>query len=490
MSATAQPSPTPRYIPKLFLAPRSGTRARSLLERLAGLYRLYGYGRSNMTEMVRIETERAALVLTAVFLFDIWGWSLVWNAIFHRGALEIDHRTLWAVTIGIIFAIVVISFEQGIITMDWTVTESRQRRRIKWAFVFRVLSVGASAFATAQPLELLIFSNDIEARVHEELAWEEVISRALKSNGLNKEYTMAPDTLSAEQKRIVDERQKVLGEANQKYDQAQVTLQTHQDESGNLQQVIPTLVKTENQTLAREQEPGLTPEEHQQREKEHTDALRKLRRARDRIEALKGIISADKTAAYVAQQEADRAQKEYVEAGGRLEDHQKATEQEIKHLQDWVSKVMNSKPSDLPLRDGDYEFTGRPYSFAEQSRVLSDILHARPIQRHNLLSISAADLKKQLLIDDPREADRATEEDRRATASSARMLYIAFFIVSLFVPCLGMLFKLTIHSDLAKYYSASWQASVGHPEAMQTVQTFSRSHASREGSTAYDYSGD
>src|SRR2546423_2641520 len=104
---TAAPEPR-EPIPALYLVTRFRTLSRSLLERIAHLYRLYSYGDHGLTLLVRAEIERAALALTAVFLFDFAAWTLIWNAVFHRGGFILDRMSVLAASFGLLFAIIVV----------------------------------------------------------------------------------------------------------------------------------------------------------------------------------------------------------------------------------------------------------------------------------------------------------------------------------------------------------------------------------------------
>lgn len=535
MSLAPQKLSVPARAPSLFLAPRPDGRPRTLLERLAMLYRLYSYGRANISNIVRIETERAALALSVVFLFDLFAWSLVWNAVFHRGVFAFTFKTCLAILMGLIFALIVLSFEQGFITMDGT-GPLVERRRNWGAAGLRIVAVIASAYVTAQPLELLVFANDIDKRVHEERVWETIISETLNYTQLKNEINSgnveaqtanvrtqaAPDQpaavntgQAAEQPSPVNssaagpsgagqpaenitDLQRAVRERNQKkqaeqkarddLNEAKAALKEHQDQLEGLRKSLRKAAqeaKRKKDDLDKAKSAPESPAAIADAEEAYKKAVGQVSAINASITRTEGAARSDEHRVNVRAPAVDDAHRDVQDADKAVNDRRQELNHKLEALQKWVTRLANSlpsekefpqeddksKPSENEFLQAGYKFKQLPYSFNEQRRVLDDIRYARPIQRHNLLSIQDKNvLSRDLQIGDPKEIDINTQAEREASAVTARWLYWSFFVAALFVPSMGLIFKMTIHRQLKQYYSLIWQASVGHPEAMQAIQ--------------------
>src|SRR5258706_9778801 len=159
---------SPRERPAIYVVAGRERSSRSIFERLAALYRLYPYGESGLSTVVRAEIERGAMTLTIVFLFDLCAWTLIWNTVFHRGELVADGLTLSALASAGLFPVIVLSFDQGVITMDWR-TRGVSAWMKRWVTIAPRLRVGAAcALATPAAAVTLAFSPDLGERGEQE----------------------------------------------------------------------------------------------------------------------------------------------------------------------------------------------------------------------------------------------------------------------------------------------------------------------------------
>lgn len=476
---------------KLFLVARDEEmESQSLLDRLARLYRLYSYGGSGVTTLVRAEMERAAMALTGVFLFDFAAWTLIWNAVFHRGEFVVDRVTLLAVALGVLFAVIVVSFEQGVLTTDWSVPGARARAKRWMTLLLRLAVVGASALATSQVIDVMIFASDIADRVHQERVWEEIASRALEFQRLQDAAQGKGDAAIYWNER--DKKQEVLQGTMREQGQLNQRLTSTRQTAASVRSNLPTLQQRVNETqrqarqaraaldevarvhgvrTAAEQRghPDVGPayRDWEQSAQQAAAARSALNGATSRLQALDQQIGSltDQVAGIqplIAAQTEDRDNSRQ-----NWDKFQTATTERRDVLQRWITRVANSAADDKVITEDAYSYRERPYSFAEQLRVLDDLLNARPAQRHNLLSIRPETLNQVLNMDDPRRQDDAFKEDRKNRAAVLRRLYRGLFVLAIFVPCMGVLFKLTMHPQLTAYYSAERQARSGNLEAMQ-----------------------
>ena len=477
-------------IPALYLVTRFRTFSRSLLERIAHLYRLYSYGDHGLTLLVRAEIERAALALTAVFLFDFAAWTLIWNAVFHRGEFIVDRMSVLAASFGLLFAIIVVSFEQGVMTTDWTEPGLRPALKRWGTLVLRLFVIGASAYATSQSIEVMVFSHDIADRVHQERVWEEVVSRALQFQKMEESLQGRGDAAIFSTR--INEAQQSLESAVQNASEIGQQLASAQFSLKSRQQALPELRKAQTEAQKQLRLAKFALDEAAQRNNAHTPQQQRETPqmvpvyqdwATKQGQAEAARLNVVGTEKHIKDLEVQIAQLAAKQAGMqplinlRKEEHtnqeeqwkefRSATSQRRDALQHWITLVANSSPDQKKFSEGDYSYEERPYSFAEQLRVLNDLQQARAPQRHNVLSIRQDILQTMLGLEDPSRQDQAEADNRRARSVVVRRLYLGLFVLAIFVPSMGILFKLTMHPQLTAYYSAANQARNGNLEAMQ-----------------------
>jgi hypothetical protein len=160
-------------MPNLYLAPLRQYVLNGLLGRLARAYGLDVYGTGNLTRRAAIEMKYAALLLTVSFLFNLLGYTLLWNAVFHSGTLGIGWFTALALIAGLIFSLLTLVYERQFLTADY----STPARTYFLAVIIRLAIIASSGFIISQPLQLIVLRNPIQLRVHEESVRAEVFSK-------------------------------------------------------------------------------------------------------------------------------------------------------------------------------------------------------------------------------------------------------------------------------------------------------------------------
>jgi DNA repair exonuclease SbcCD ATPase subunit len=397
-----------------------------------------------------------------------------------------------------------------------------ERRRNWGAAGLRIVAVIASAYVTAQPLELLVFANDIDKRVHEERVWETIISETLSYTQLKNEINSgnvevqpadggpqavpeqsaaAKPAETADKPPVVNssdagpaaagrpaenitDLQRLISERNQRKEQEQKARSalneataTLKGDQGRLEDLRKKEARAEQEARNRKNELDRvksapeSPAALADAEEAYQKAVKQVAAINASITRTEAAISSDEHRKNVLAPTVDNLHQDLQDAEKAVSDRRQELNHKLEALQQWVTRLANSLPSEREFEQGNYRFKQLPYSFNEQRRVLDDIRYARPIQRHNLLSIQDKNvLSHDLQIGDPAEADMNTQSEREASAVTARWLYWSFFVAALFVPSMGLIFKMTIHRQLKQYYSLIWQASVGHPEAMQAIQ--------------------
>lgn len=477
---------------RLFLVNRRAREPRSPLERLARFFRLYSYGDNGVGTLVSIEIERAALALTIVFVFDLFAWTLIWNSVFYRGDLKVGALTLAALCAGLAFAAIVLSFEQGVVTTDWTHGGWGANVKRTVTLLLRIGVVAASAFATSQALELLVFSHDIATRAHEELVWEEVVLRArnyqdlveaAQGKGEGEQYvtdvSIANDAAvtAAANKAATDEQLKrVQSDIASAITSLPEKRRRAADLRGDERQARARLENAArslgvNTPAERRRNPALAvPQGEYDRAAQRAAAAdRDIENTNARIDRLRGVESELKTRAAREGAVVQNTGAVVSGANTKLDQFRDRIASERKRIQNWINRVSKSMPDDELHEGDDLVFRDRPYSFRERLRVLDDLRNARPPQRRNLLAVDGKTLAETFRVGDPKARDEAEAGNRAVDAAVVNRMYWVLFVVSLFVPCMGVLAKLTMHRRLTDYYSAAWQARNGSFEAMHSI---------------------
>lgn len=161
-----------RRVPLILNSGSTAVASDGLLMRLARHYQLDIFGGSPLlVGPASTQMGYAALALTVVALFEFSAWTLLFNTVFNAGAWKLYLPTLLAAGFaGSLVAAIIMIFEITFVTLD-----SSSTRSLVLGGSVRVLLILLSAFVTAQPVEILLFHQDIEKRLHEEAVLEEAV---------------------------------------------------------------------------------------------------------------------------------------------------------------------------------------------------------------------------------------------------------------------------------------------------------------------------
>jgi hypothetical protein len=155
------------------------------------IFRLKPFG-DPLDPMAQNSLYFAAGLMTAIFILEFVGWSLLLNEVLNAGVLRWSWYSVAAVYFGLLFGFAIVALEQAILTADTT----RGWGKLKATIWIRIVLIGASAIITTQPYELLFFSSEVKDRVHQESIRAEMVLRYPDYRRLN--YSLAqPNTLPA-----------------------------------------------------------------------------------------------------------------------------------------------------------------------------------------------------------------------------------------------------------------------------------------------------
>lgn len=171
--------PAGRPFGTVYLRPAASVGPRRRLSWLARVMGLEHYSAALMTRKVRVELPILAAMLVATFFFELIAWSFLFNGIFVGDMYSLDgFGTTAALSLGLLFALVVLFFERQVITADTWRMDRKDRRRAQRT---RVLTIAAAGFIVAHAVDLLAFRVPVERLLHEEAVYDEAqrLSREL-----------------------------------------------------------------------------------------------------------------------------------------------------------------------------------------------------------------------------------------------------------------------------------------------------------------------
>jgi hypothetical protein len=430
------------------------------------------YGTTTLSGAARIHMNAAAVVLMVVFAFDVVTWCLLFYFIVSAGSLDEMHFGRLSVSLlGILPALIIFIYERSILTADL----SRGWGQRAPAMLGRTLLIGAAAWATAQPVELIAFGRTIDRRIHEEQVREAVVARytdlsdQLQVRGpvhlraaAGKQAESRIESLNSDRKSLGDKAYLEQLEANA------LTLKLTEAE-----QQRATLKKIWDNARS-----GLGIAQRQHDAAPTADSEAQLREAQQKATAAEGRFDAatnhrrtisakmneQKKKADLTREQERRATEEYqqerntVVTGAAAEQAQN----DVQALQAWVTELRALQPGETYHALGSTsQLRFRDYTFLEKLRVIDDIRVAQPPRWPPVSAEMRRVLEKEYGLFD--HTDPAV---RQADARNATRTYWAIFAVAMIVPFMSLLFKLTMPEDLALYYSRNWQARCGHPWAM------------------------
>lgn len=486
---TNDSAPRTQSTPNLYLAPTRGEQLDGLLGRLARIYGLDTYGDSLLSRPAINYMKAASVVLTVIFLFDLFAWTLLWNATFHGGLGEIDLLTLLAFAAGALFAITTIIWEQQFFTAD----TAGGIRRIWKAVALRAGIIVMAALITSQPFELLIFNGSINDRIHEEGVRFEAGARLSELASLKEEESLK----SAEHQLIVGDFTKAEDSkrrATEDFERRQAELKLKRSE----------LDRANAAAQANSAAAG----------RASTDKLRALyqqraRNARAAADRIGGEIRGLETDVQVSIQREKSAGEQLTTAKGGVQAILDRAALGKKRLRRWVEKIQKSRPGEeLVKEDADFVPQGQtawtysdpPYNFFQRLRIIEDLKAGRParwkdngLERRELISFykikdnnpdeeEASETARLAALNEnpqlsPSEVEKAGAQGAKEARAAARRLeeeanlftftYWAWFALAMFIPVMVLGMKLfLLPQALKEYYSTDSQRKGGNYEAL------------------------
>jgi hypothetical protein len=476
-------SDQPEERPPFFLRAEAGAPDPIEIPWLVRLLGLAIWGRHLMTTPAVHRLRVSATVLVIVTTYEWIAWSVLFNVIVNGSPLALSLATPLAMAFGALFAAGVLVFEQGILTSD-----SSLRQRV--AFVARLVLIGLSALATALPLELLVFNEEINSRLKEEglrrealfqydklddmqaTSPEAVLAR-VESRAVVRQYEAAQERLLEDIALIAEQRDAAATDRTLAQRDLNTALQRQKIVG---EQVAAARSRLENAKDA---------EEKKRAEAEVASAERELRRLSTRMDALRQVISGrtqqatDRSATVSEKQTQVQELEEKIRAARQAaEDEERRANQQVgakrRAIRDWLEKIQQSEAGEQlrwePGEGGGELRDFNPYraGFVHRSLILEDLTTGRPPRWPEVSEKKRSGAAALIGLEGTEEA--LGEERRAEDAWHFTVMYWRTFVVALFLPLLSILTKMfLLGEELGAYYSTRAQAAERNLEALRLV---------------------
>ena len=489
--AWEDPPPRPRFeAPVLSFEPGPEEPHRSLLMIVVRALKLDVWGWWGLNRRAAIEMESAEVMLLAVYAFELMAWGLLFNVIIHGSTWEVSPLSWIAVVVALLFATVIFIFEKSFVTADFSTGTSSKVA----GYFIRLGIILASALATSQPVELMVFGDAIDARIYEETVRAEVLREAAdviearersdvqavavalsEATSETREYQ---DWREADEAAATSSVRLASGEAA--LAQASADVDKYSGAKGYWRSQ-----KTRRQALA-----DLDPSDSALAEavatadryyKGNSWALRKAERAQDEAQA---ELAAAQAAAGAARSTLDRRMeekriyRESIETGMATQAERARDDLETRTA--WIDQVMAGNHRAIPTRVLDERLAPlqmQHADFTQRLAILADLRAGRPARwpaSDTETRLAACDLFG--LCDEAASEDPVTQARTADAAMTFRLTYWAAFVIAVVIPLLTMAFKLLMPRELKAYYSTVGQARAGNPAAVKAMCAAGEEH--------------
>lgn len=464
--------------PRLFLTLPVGARRSGLRTRLARSLGLDVWGDALLGPRAADEMEWASVLLTLVFFFELGAWTLLFNVVVHSASWTVSPLTLLALAMGMLFATVVFLYERSFVTADFSATTGSKQT----AVVIRVMIICLAAVATAQPVELLVFSRAIERRLHDEGVLAEAVRQTYglaeddAGRGMVASRELDAALAGGREEQQLDAAATAKAAARAALIETEAALQTRR---GELDDTSASLARW--RSAARRLQAAVTEEapatdeldQANRRVRSLGGSVARLQREVRELEETLAIRRAEAeatTADEAARDEAFLAERERLRAGETAARSDRADK--AGRRRQWMDRVRQSAVGEV-LEDD--EFAGGkwdPYDadFIERLAIVHDLRNGRspkwPASTEEIRLRAVAEFG----VADP--TAEGAEHASEYGAQMNRTYWVAFFI-ALIVPLLTLAFKALMSRELKAYYSTLAQARAGNPEAIRVLEASS-----------------
>jgi len=328
------------------------------------------------------------------------------------------------------------------------------------------LIIVGSAFATAHPVELLLFRSEIDTRLRAEKLREEAVRIARLPDAV----MVAPSLDQGKTSRYEKERDKLndrITAINEKLVRFKIQVEDRRREEERAKNKWKAAQRTYRRTKKKgtKREIEIARRTRRNRAAEKESAMQRFAQAQLVYKTLEKKLEDLK-----AQRQSIRAEiaKERLQKQSAQDDLLRQQEARFTREQQWLADVRNaplSQPIDHPLRTFD------PYQAGFVVRVLAlyDLLAGRPPawppSKRGIREAASLLLGSSWEAADEHSHKRATQR-----AETFRRVYLIAFLVACVIPLLTLAFKLLLCRELQTYFSTTAQARTGNEHAVETLR--------------------
>jgi hypothetical protein len=455
------------FIAAPVLAPRN-----TFLFRLARNLHLDVRGDSLLGQRNGEQLETAAVLLVVVAIFELSMWSLLFNSAIYSTPWNVGRLTPLAFCLAALFAAAVYVYEKSLITTD--LSSARGWMKGLPAFAIRVVLIAASAYATAQPFELVMFNGQIEQRMRQETVLAEAMRQAKVQQ--SERIESKPKTpaeveavfretdvgrrLSAARGQFTTSRQE-LDEANRNVERRTASIGAARSAINRAQQRL------------REAQGAAPPDFAAV-----TSAQRGVTAAQNQLAQADADLAAARTQQIAAQDGVKRATEGSstaeanwqvaIEAALKKETERvKELEARIALRKAWMDRVQSASfgaPLTNPVNQQLLEWNTA--DFVDRLNIVEDVIAARgprwPLS-------TEADRDQAIAMFQLPDTENVTLDQRAIDLQKVtRRLYWVSYVIALMIPLMTLGFKFCLISpELRAYYSSEAQERAGSPEALE-----------------------
>jgi hypothetical protein len=359
---------------------------------------------------------------------------------------------------GVLPALALLVYERGFMTTDLS-ADGQARWRVGLALFARCSIIGAGAYITAQPVELIAFNDRIDRRIHEERMREVVLARApelirwlaVRDQVKGGESGAARKAKDAEDVKARIERLRGdLRQATQRRAQADAALI-------EARRIRSDAYVARNRAAANLKNAGEPPPPALQRALDTAEA--RAGNANSAYRARQDDAAAATGSVQALTEELSRLTNDLRPINEAADDAQESVraEDRVKALKNWVMTVRNLKPG-TPYLDPftNQQIQLQDYDFLDKLRIITDLRNGAAPRWPNAPENEVALARKEYGILDPHP------DAMRADAWNAWTTYWGFFLLAILVPFMSLVYKLLMPAHLSLYYSQAWQAGQGN----------------------------
>lgn len=423
----------------VYLSPSSNERIEGVLGYLVRLFHLDVYSTNLLTRSVLFELKAISLALAIMFLFDLAAWTFFWNMVFYNGQLALGFKTPIAILFGFMFAMIIVIYERQWVVTDLSLLARDWKSRIKilGAFAIRLFIIVLAAYATAQPVEVLFFSGQIQKRIHEESVRNEVVAqfrdyqdKVNKTKGATA-YTgtqTEKDAITAQER--YNEAIKKKGELEGELNRAKQEVQAKTAALSRARNIRDP--KTRAASVGRAQGRLNTAQEAQTN-------------AQKAVDANASSFSVAETGVKLS--------------SGEIKNLEKAAEDEKQRIVNWIKQLRRSNPGETIVEKTEvpqkFEFNDKDYDFFERMTIIDDLHEGRAPKWIGAEQAEVENLKKEFAF-----GDTSDEERRIIDAASFKRQWVGLLIITFIFPLsvIAMKFLMSADKSLMNYYSHAQQS--------------------------------